>query len=345
MGALWGIVLHAVGGFAAGSFYIPFKRVRAWTWESGWLVLGLSAWLVVPLVAALLTTPAPFGLLGEAAAATLGWTYFFGALWGIGGLTFGLSMRYLGISLGMAIALGFCAAFGTLIPPLYAGTFGALFGSTAGLLTLAGVGVCLLGIAVCGRAGIGKERELDEAARTAAVAEYHFSKGLGVAVVSGILSACFAFALEAGQPIAEAALGAGTASIFQNNPVMVVILLGGLTTNLLYCVALNWRNRSFSDYTDAAAPLTKNYGWAALGGLTWYLQFFFYGMGTTFLGERFEFSSWTLHMAFIILFSNLWGIYYGEWRGTSRATKRMLGWGLGLILFSTVLVGAGSYFG
>ena len=343
MGAIWGIVLHAVGGFAAGSFYIPFKRVRAWAWESGWLVLGVSAWLVVPLVAALLTTRSPLALLGAADETTLGWTYFFGALWGIGGLTFGLSMRYLGISLGMAIALGFCAAFGTLIPPLYAGTFGALFKSASGLLTLAGVAVCLLGIAVCGRAGVRKERELDAAARTAAVAEYSFSKGLGVAVVSGVLSACFAFALEAGRPIAEAALTAGTAPIFQNNPVMIIILLGGLTTNLLYCITLNVRNRSYGDYTAAETPLVANYSWAALGGLTWYLQFFFYGMGTTFLGEALEFSSWTLHMAFIILFSNAWGIYYGEWRGVSATTRATLWWGLGLILLSTVLVGAGSY--
>ena len=342
MGSIWGIFLHAVGGFAAGSFYIPFRRVRAWSWESGWLVLGLSAWLLVPLVAATLTVEQPLAILRQSAPATLGYTFLFGALWGIGGLTFGLSMRYLGISLGMAIALGFCAAFGTLIPPLYQGTFGTLFTQLPGQLTLAGVAVCLLGIAVCGRAGIGRERTR-AATATDTAGDYHFSKGLLVAVVSGILSACFAFGIEAGAPIAARSLAAGAAPIFQNNPTMVVILLGGLLTNLVYCLVLNFKNRSYRDYTDVRTPLSGNYAWAALGGLTWYLQFFFYGMGTTFLGEALEFSSWTLHMAFIILFSNAWGLYYGEWAGVTDGTRRTLFLGLALILGSTLLVGAGSY--
>ena len=343
MGALGGLLLHAIGGFAAGSFYLPIKQVKDWAWESSWLILGLAAWLFAPIIAAYLTTPEPFSVIAAAPAATLGWTYFFGLLWGIGGLTFGLSMRYLGLSLGMAVALGFTAAFGTLIPPIYEGTFGRLFATRAGLATFAGVMVCLVGIAVCGLAGSRKDKELAGDQVQEAIAEFDLSKGLVVAVVSGILSACFAFGLAAGGDIATASLAAGTDSLYQNNATLIVILLGGLTTNLAYCLYLNVTRKSSSDYTDKTAPLTSNYAWAALGGVTWYLQFFFYGMGATLLGEQFEFASWTLHMAFIILSSNALGFYSGEWKGASPRTLRTILLGLGIILFSTVMIGLGNY--
>ena len=349
MSSLAGLFLHAVGGFAAGSFYIPIKRVRGWQWESGWLVLGVTAWLLMPIAVAALTTPELGQVLGAANDATRLYTYGFGVLWGIGGLTFGLALRYLGVSLGMAVALGLTAAFGTLIPPLYEGTLGRLLESNAGLTTLFGVFVCLAGIAVCGYAGVLKERHLgarvsadDESANGD---EFDLRRGLIVATVSGILSACFAFGLAAGEPISAASLAAGTGALYQNNATLVVILLGGLTTNGLYSLFLNVRKGSYADYGERSAPLVGNYFWASLGGATWYLQFFFYGMGTTLLGERFEFASWTLHMAFIILFSTLWGLYYREWAAAGSASRRALWWGLGLIVGSTVLIGMGSALG
>lgn len=337
-----GVVLHAIGGFAAGSFYIPIKKVRNWAWESSWMVLGISAWLIVPIVVAAITIPSLWQVLSGTSTSTIFWTYFFGLLWGVGGLTFGLSMRYLGISLGMAIALGFCAAFGTLIPPIYNGTFGDLFTNRAGWITFLGVMVCLVGIGVCGRAGMMKDKELDSDDQKSTVEEFNLVKGLIVACISGILSACFAFALEAGGEISERAISAGSDALYQNNSSLVVILLGGLTANMIYCIVLNFKNNSFSNYTDRSSALTANYLLASLGGLTWYFQFFFYGMGTTLLGERFEFSSWTLHMAFIIVFSNLWGMYLKEWRGVSRPTLLVLLAGLGIIVLSTVFIGMGS---
>ncbi|MEO9968169.1 MAG: L-rhamnose/proton symporter RhaT [Reichenbachiella sp.] len=335
MGAILGVIFHAIGGFGAGSFYIPFKQVKSWSWESSWFILGLSAWLVVPLVTAWFTIPDLWQVLTTADASVRGWTYFFGLLWGIGGLTFGLSMRYLGVSLGMTIALGLCTAFGTLIPPIFKGTFTELLQTNSGIITLSGILICLIGIAVVGYAGAQKEKET----KSVTDDEFNLSKGLIVATLSGLLSACFAFGLEAGSPIADLAFSKGASDLFKNNAVLVWILWGGMTTNGIYCLYLNRKNQTAGDYNNANTPLSKNYLWAALGGLTWYLQFFFYGMGTTFLGENLEFASWSIHMAFIIFFSNLWGILYKEWVGASRKTMWVLALGLTIVMVSILMIG------
>lgn len=338
-----GVVLHALGGFAAGSFYIPFKRVRGWAWESYWLVGGVFSWILAPWIVAALTCPALLDVLRGAPPGSLFWTWFFGALWGVGGLTFGLSMRYLGMSLGYALALGFCAAFGTMVPPVFRGEFGGMIATPAGCVTLGGVGVCLLGIAVCGRAGVRKESELTAEHKRAAIREFDFAKGVWVAAFAGVMSACMAFAIAAGKPIARLALDHGAAPLWQNTAVFVVILAGGFTTNLVWCLALNLRNRTAGDYLNRAAPfLAANYLFSALAGVTWYLQFLFYGMGTTRMA-RYDFSSWTIHMAFIIVFSNLWGLFFREWRGASRRTHLLIRLGIVVLTASTLVVGLGNY--
>lgn len=344
MVAILGVFFHALGGYASGTFYIPFRRVKGWSWESAWIVGGVASWLIVPWLMGWLTVSNPVGAILGAEPATLGWTFLFGLLWGIGGLTFGLSMRYLGISLGMAVALGYCSAFGTLIPPLYEGRFNELLSTRAGLFTLAGVVVCLLGIALCGRAGFMKENEVDAHQQQAIIGEFNLRRGIAVATVSGILSACFAFGLTAGKPIADLAVQGGTNPLFQNNAIYPVLLLGGFTTNFIWCMILNRRNQSFGDYTAQNTPLRSNYLWAILAGTTWYFQFFFYGMGDTYLGDEFRFAGWTLHMAFIITFSTIWGLALHEWKGASRTTLRVVYTGLGLIILSTVLIGMGSQF-
>ncbi len=338
-----GVVFHALGGVAAGSFYIPFKRVKAWSWESSWLVGGIFSWLLAPAIVARLACPELAFVLRHAAPSSLAWTYAFGLLWGVGGLTFGLSMRYLGMSLGYALALGFCAAFGTLIPPLFNGEFLTLLSAASGWITLAGVLVCLAGIAVCGRAGVMREREIPTDRTKSQPTELSFKKGVWVAGFAGVMSACMAFAIAAGKPIATLAIERGTPALWQNTPVFVVILAGGFTTNFLWCVCLNWRHRTAVDYVRApGGSLAANYVFSALAGITWYLQFLFYGMGTTQMG-RYDFSSWTLHMAFIIVVSNLWGFFFREWKGASPATRRRIVAGLLILTFSTIIVGLGNY--
>jgi L-rhamnose-H+ transport protein len=338
-----GVFLHAIGGFAAGSFYIPFKKVRNWAWESYWLVGGVFSWIIMPLVVALLVVPGLFSILSESPSRTIFWTYFFGVLWGIGGLTFGLSMRYLGMSLGYAIALGFCAAFGTIVPPIFKREFVALVATTSGQITLAGILTCLVGIAICGWAGVSKEKELSEEMKKETIKEFNFAKGLLVAIFAGVMSACMAFAIEAGEPIAALAGEGGTASLWVNSPVYVFIFAGGFTTNFIWCVYLNLKNRTTTDYLDARkAPLANNYIFSALAGITWYLQFMFFGMGKTRMGA-YDFSSWTIHMAFIIVFSNLWGLFFHEWKGASRRTHNLIIAGLVVLVLSTIVVGIGNY--
>lgn len=342
MTAILGVLFHALGGFASGSFYLPFRNVKGWSWESAWIVGGLASWIIVPWVMGSLTVHHMVDSIMGADITTLGWTYFFGVLWGIGGLTFGLSMRYLGISLGMAVALGYCSAFGTLVPPIWEGRFNELLTTRTGQFTLAGVVVCLIGIAICGLAGFKKEGELNEEQQKATVAEFDLRKGIGVATVSGILSACFSFGLTAGHPIAVLAVKNGTDPLYQNNAIYPVLLFGGFTTNFIWCMVLNTRNKTFGDYLDTTKLLKNNYLWAILAGTVWYFQFFFYGMGDTYLGDSFRFAGWTLHMAFIITFSTLWGLVLHEWRGSSPSTLRIVYTGLGIIILSTVLIGMGS---
>jgi len=274
-----------------------------------------------------------------------------GVLWGIGGLTFGLSMRYLGMSLGMAIALGYCAAFGTLIPPLYYDlvgnpdgqtTLSSLWNSGSGKIILGGVLLCLIGIGICGKAGVMKEKDLSGSKSEGTIVEFNLRKGIVVATISGILSSCFSFGLAFGKPISALTEKSGVNPIFQNLPSLVVVLLGGLTTNFIWCVILNIKNKSYGDYTNPKTPLKWNYIFCIIAGITWYLQFFFYGMGSSKMG-KYDFSSWTFHMAFIIIVSNAWGIYFREWKGSGQTTMRVIGLGIFTVILSTAVVGLGNY--
>ena len=206
-----GVILHAIGGFAAGSFYIAFRKVRNWSWESYWLVNGLFTWIIMPWVIAYFTVPHLMDILLGADRESLLWTFVFGICWGVGNLTFGLSLRYLGMSLGMALVLGLTTAFGTLVPPIFMGDFVSLISSISGRVTMLGIVVCLIGIVFTGWAGVSKENEQSEEEKKKYIREFDFRKGLIVAVFSGIMSACFAFAIHAGKPIADLA-------VFHNTP-------------------------------------------------------------------------------------------------------------------------------
>ncbi|MBL0743451.1 L-rhamnose/proton symporter RhaT [Chryseolinea lacunae] len=356
MQVIFGILFHFIGGFASGSFYVPFKKVRDWSWESYWIVGGLFSWLLIPPFAAWLTVPHFSDIISSASSSTFWWTYFWGILWGIGGLTYGLGMRYLGMSLGNSVLLGFTSAFGSIVPSLYYNvvptpgktSFNELLGTSWGQVVLLGVALCLVGIYICGRAGVLKERELPEEKKKESIKEFNLVKGLVVCTFSGILSACFNYGIEAGTPMAEEANalwqaanpGATTEFLYQNNVIYVVLLWGGLTTNFIWCMILNARNKTFGDYTNAKTPLLQNYFFAALAGSIWFLQFFFYGMGESKLGNGA--SSWILHMAFIILVANVWGLALNEWKGVQRKTKATIAAGILMILLSVIIVGYGN---
>jgi L-rhamnose-H+ transport protein len=379
---LIGVVFHWLGGLASGSFYVPFRAVKKWSWETYWLVGGVFSWILVPWFMGSTISTGLLGVLHATPWDTIGWVYFFGVLWGFGGLTFGLTMRYLGMSLGMAMVLGYCAAFGTLVPPIYHGTFFSnVLPTLSGQVIVLGIAICMAGIAFAGKAGMSKEREMTAEQKTAVIGEFNLKKGVIVATFSGVMSACFSFGLDAGAPIKALALQHGTSTLWQGLPVLVVLLAGGFTTNFIWCVILNVRNHTGYQYfsskmrdhpargeerilenaVDAPseemveampargaapdrAPILNNYFFAALAGTIWYFQFFFYTMGETQMG-KYKFSSWTLHMASIIIFSSLWGIALHEWRGASRRTKTWLAVSLLTLVGSTIVVGYGNYLG
>ena len=337
-----GVLFHWMGGLASASFYVPFRGVRGWAWETYWLVgVRLFSWVVAPfLVASLLVHDLP-AVLREVPLPTVLWCYVFGVLWGFGGLTFGLTMRYLGMSLGMAVALGYCAAFGTLMPPIFSGEFaGKILGTTSGILILIGVGICVCGIAVAGMAGISKERELSPEKRIAVIKEFDLKKGLLVATFCGIMSACFSYGLAAGGPVREAAARHGAAPLWQGLPVLIIVLAGGFTTNVVWCVILHIRNKTGSQYFQELR--LSNYFLSAVAGVTWYAQFFFYTMGEVQMGT-YRFSSWTLHMASIMIFGTLWGLALKEWRGSGTRTMRLLALSVAVLVASTLVVGYGNY--
>lgn len=368
-----GVLFHFIGGFASGSFYIPYKSVRGWAWESFWIVGGIFSWAIMPPLAAWLTIPGFSAIIHQADSVTLASTYFFGLLWGIGGLTYGLGVRYLGVALGSSIILGLCSVFGALIPSVYydffpkAGkdSFTVLLHTHWGQFILTGIVICVIGIIISGRAGMLKERELAVSGDTAgspgsgnasgsqagesstAGKDASFRLGILVAFVSGILSACFAFGIDAGKALAGTADSAWKSThpgqgefLFQNNITYIVLLWGGLTTNIIWCMILNARNKTFRNYTDRKTPLAANYLFSALAGTTWFLQFFFYGMGESKLGNGA--SSWILHMAFIILIANIWGLVLREWKGVSRKALQTLLIGIATIILSVIVVGYGN---
>jgi L-rhamnose-H+ transport protein len=391
-----GVVYHWLGGLASGSFYVPYRGVRRWAWETYWLAGGFFSWIIAPWILASFLTKDLFVVLGQAPRAALFWAFFFGLLWGVGGLTFGLTMRYLGLSLGMAVVLGLCAAFGTLMPPIFRGEFMTqVVGTTSGRVILFGIFVCLVGIAAAGLAGLSKERVMSPEEQKAAIQEFDLRKGIGVALLSGVMSACFAYGLAAGDPVKVLTLQHGTPELWQGLPVLIVVLVGGFLTNFIWCLILLTRNRTGYQFfssrirqnehkdeitietaVDAPsrevvehigksglhaaptavlveapplqavleAPMLRNYLLCALAGTTWYFQFFFYTMGESQMG-RYKFSSWTLHMASIIIFSTLWGIGFREWRGAGRRAGHLLTLALFLLIASTVIVGYGNYLG
>lgn len=329
-----GLLIIALGSFGQSSSYVPITKVRGWSWENFWMVLGLFAWLVFPLLGALAAVPEGstlVGLLGEGGALR---AIVYGALWGVGGLTFGLSMRYLGVALGQSISLGTCSAFGTLLPALFAGT-DLLHGT--GLTLLLGVCVTLAGIFVIGYAGSLRAATMSEEEKRAAIRDFALTKGLAVALLAGVMSACFALGLDAGAPIKAAAAERGADPLVAGLPVILLVTLGGWVTNAAYCLYQNVRNHTGREYLHT--PLCtwiNNLLFCALAGGLWYSQFFGLEVGKSFLtaSPLLEAFSWSILMSLNVLFSNLWGILLKEWRGCSSRTRATLAAGIAVLLFS-----------
>ncbi len=319
----------------AASFYVPFKKVKEWAWESYWIMQGVAAWLVAPLLFAWFTVPdnALFEVLAEAPDKPKWLAIMFGALWGVGGLTFGLSIRYLGVALGQSLALGLTAAFGTLVPPIVNPD------ESLSWILILGVSICVAGIAIIGYAGSLKNKSMTDEQRRASVAEFALKKGILIAILAGVMSACFNYGLEAARPIEALTRSYGTNPLFLKNPSLVFILWGGFATNAVYCFYLNIKKKTYKDYFGSGSGIFfNNLFFTFLAGFLWFLQFHFLGMGQSKLPENIAVFGWSILMAMNISFSNIWGIILKEWKGADRKTMLVLVIGIIVLIASTFVV-------
>ena len=339
MEVIIGLLIIAVGAFCQSSCYVPINKIKKWSWESYWLVQGVFAWLVFPFLGALLAVPQGHGLFevyaADPQAALL--TMVFGVLWGVGGLTFGLSMRYLGVALGQSISLGTCAGLGTIMGPVLLNVFfpelNALSSLTASVII--GVVVTLLGIAIIGIAGGMKSASLSDEEKKEAVKDFNFPKGLAIALLAGFMSGCFNVGLEFGK---ELNFGELTQPMFRTLPATFLVTVGGFITNAVYCLYQNSKNNTFSDYKDTSI-WGSNLIFCALAGLLWYSQFFGLSLGRSFFeaGSAMDTLAFCILMALNVTFSNVWGIILKEWKGCSRKTIVVLITGIAVLIISSFL--------
>ncbi len=338
MNTIIGLFIIALGSMGQSSSYVPINKIKEWSWENFWLMQGIFAWLVFPIVGAFISSSLPDLIEIYSTHSSSAWqSVGFGVLWGIGGLTFGLSMRYLGIAMGQSVALGTCAAFGTLIPAVMSG-MNLL--SPEGLILLLAVAVTLVGIALVGYAGSLRSKNMSEEEKRKAIKDFALKKGLIIALLSGVMSACFSLGLNAGIPIKEAAIANGAKALFAQNPVTLLVTLGGFVTNFVYCTYMNRKNKTTGEIKRSSRPvLINNLLFCALAGLLWYSQFFGLGMGQSFFepGSVMMAFSWSILMSLNVVFSNVWGIILKEWVGAGKKAVAFLALGMAILIFSLII--------
>jgi len=341
-----GVIIFMLGGLAGAVFYLPFKKVKNWAWESYWLVYAVVGLLIVPWILALTTSPNVFSVLGAAPGKDLLYCFLCGAAWGFGGLTWGLMIRYLGVGLGLAIGCGLVMSVGSLGSEAIKGNFGALFEPGAGITSFIGIMVALVGIIFVGMAGMSKAGELPEEEKKKTVAEFNFKLGIIVAIFSGIMSGAMGIGLQQGASIESLALSTEpvTSNAWKGMPVLVVVLLGGFAVNFLWCLLLNFKNKTAGDYFKSETPLLGNFVFAGLAGTIWCSQFICFKTGEPQMGDI-SYVGWQVLMASAIMFSTILGIFLGEWNGTSKRTRGRLATGLVLLVISTGIAAYSGYLG
>ena len=338
MEILLGLLIITIGSIGVSSSYIPINKIKEWSWENFWMVQGIFAWIVFPFLGALLAVSDDRSLCDIWSQGGAFPAVIYGVLWGVGGLTFGLGMRYLGVALGQSIGMGTCSAFGTILPPLLAGS--DLFHGK-GLLLLIGVSIMIAGIAIIGYAGCLRNKNMSEEEKRAAIKDFALTKGLFVAFLAGAMSACFNLGLESGAPMKDYAIAAGCDALFAGLPVIFLVTIGGFCTNAAYCVYQNIKNKTGGEYL-AVPPrvLMSNILFCALAGVLWYSQFFGLETGKSFIPQDstlYAFS-WSILMSLNVIASNVWGIILKEWKGAGMKTIAVLLIGLAVLIASIVVV-------
>lgn len=344
-----GVILFLLGGLAAAIFYMPFKKVTKWAWESYWLVYAMFGLFIVPWIMTFMMSPNVMKVLHVAPRQELWYCFLCGAVWGVGGLTWGLMIRYLGVGLGLAMGCGLCSVAGTLIPPLLKGqdARAAMFTTPAGIVSVIAVCVSVVGIVFVGLAGRSKEKDLSEEEKKKTVAEFNFKKGLIAVLFSGLMSSAMSFGLQGGAKIEELALQTVpvTSVAWKGMPVLIVVFMGGFLVNFIWCILLNLKNKTADDYIGPeGAVLLANIVFAGLAGTIWSFQHICFKAGAPRMGNT-SYIGWGVLMASAILFSTILGVMIGEWKGTSKKTASLLTVGLLLLILSVAVAGYSGYLG
>ncbi|MGP8269369.1 MAG: L-rhamnose/proton symporter RhaT [Terracidiphilus sp.] len=334
-----GIGWHMVGAASAAAFYAPIGKVKKWSWETTWAVAGFFSWILLPIGVSLLLLPDFHGFYASMDTHMLMKVAFFGAMWGVGNISYGLTMRHLGISLGVGVAIGVVLVVGTLVPPIMHGQMAVLIHSRSGLLTMQGLLLAVIGIAFVSYAGHQKEIQLRGELR-----EFNLKLGVSLAILCGIFSSGMAFAMDAALPMKDAALHLGVNPLYAALPSYVFIMGGGAVVNMSYCfirLAALKRLSLRDDLRQPGGTLLRNGLLAATGGIMWYLQFFFYAWGQANIPERLAYVNWMLHMSGYVLFAGIIGLALGEWAGVGSRPLRLLWAGMLIIIAAANLVGLG----
>lgn len=343
-----GVAFHAVGAASSAFCYTPSRLTKQWAWEVYWVSQATFAWLVLPILGAWLTVPGYFEMLRDCPTEAMRNSFLLGMLYGIGGFTFGLGVRYIGFSLNYAIAIGISCALGTVLPLVWTpdqglvGKWPTLYETTPGQIVAIGLAAALLGIAICGWAGALREQ-------VGGKSEFRFALGIPLAITAGVLSAVYNFALLAGEPLAIAASEAGAPELLKYNAVYPFASGGAWVTNCVWGLMISLGKGTSSEFVrlpdDHRGSLSFYYLMAFFSGLLWYTQFFFYGMGHASLGKQYDFSSWALHMSMLILASNLVGRVLKEWEGASPLPRRVVQAGMAIIILAVLVIAYGNYLG
>jgi L-rhamnose-H+ transport protein len=334
---IYGILLITIGAFMSGSFSIPFDKVKQWKWETSWLVYCLFGYLIVPLVVCLLTVPDFLPTLAQVPSRTLLWVFLLGALYGAANLTFGLSLRYLGLALGYALSLGLMMALGTLVPPALDGRLAQLFEGNAGMMLISGIIISLIGIGISGYAGYLKSKNASD--KSGVNKEFNIKKGLAAALFVGVTGSSAALGIDQGSPIAKICIDNGVNPLFQDSIVFLVLYSGSFVTTLIWCLYLSVKNKTVGEFIRVRnGSVWFNYLFCALAGFLWFINYVFFGMGKSKMGE-FSFVAWGILMTMTIVCATLWGLYRKEWKNVSTKIYALMWTGLIVLVLASFLIG------
>lgn len=336
---LSGILIIAIGAFSSGSFSIPFDKVTKWKWENSWLTFSVFAYLIVPLIICMVVAPDFVSIYKIIPSGNLWLIFILGAVYGLANLTFGLSLRYLGVALGFCISLGLMMVIGTLLPPFIDGRLGKMFEGNGGILLISGLVVSCAGIGITAYSGILKGRKIESLKGLKANADYNLRKGLSAALFVGVTGSSMSLGFEQGKLIAEETAKTGTPELFAKCPVFVLFFAGSLLSTLIWCIYLAIKNKSLGDYYQGEPKtLTVNYTMCAIASFLWFINYIFYGMGTSKLGE-FSFIAWGILMSLTIVCATVWGFFRGEWKGIDFKIKGLVWIGLAVLITASFLIG------